>query len=144
MVCLPQGRIWTIGGGARRASGRRRRDALVMRTKQSGRIQAKFAPETRFEVKLSPEGALRRERAVQLEDLKSRLLRRHVMYAPDLELIPAIRRAAHDAASVAWFTPWPLLVFPTLLDEKVESAKHAALVQERIWLQSRELFAQAA
>jgi hypothetical protein len=115
-----------------------------MRTKHGGRIRTQFAPETHFKVKLSPEAALRRERAAQLEDLKSHLLRRHVLHAPNMELIPAIRHAANDAASLAWFTPCPLLVFPTLFDEKVESAKHAATVQERIWLQSQELLAQAA
>jgi len=115
-----------------------------MKTRTKGRIRTQFAPETRFQVKLSPEGALRRERSAQLEDLKVRLLRRHVLHAPNIELIPAIRRAANDAASLAWFTPCPLLVFPTLFDEKVESAKHAAVVQERIWLQSQELLARAA
>lgn len=115
-----------------------------MKTNARGRIRTQFAPATHFKVKLSPEGALRREQAAQLVDLKARLLRRHVMHAPSIELIPAIRRAANDAASLAWFTPCPLLVFPTLFDEKVESAKHAALLQERIWLQSRDLFAKAA
>jgi len=38
------------------------------------------------------------------------------------ELDTALRRAADEAASVAWFTPFPLLFLPTLLEEKAASA----------------------
>ncbi len=44
------------------------------------------------------------------------------------DLNAALHRAANEAAGAAWFTPFPLLFFPTLLEEKAQSAR---LQQER-------------
>jgi hypothetical protein len=108
-----------------------------------GRIPSPTSLERRFEERLAPEGRRRRELSRRIEDLKVRLLRQQVMAAPNLELIPAIHRAANEAAAEAWFTPCPLLVFPTLLEEKVASAKQIAERQERIREQTRKLLARA-
>lgn len=115
-----------------------------MRTNRVKKIEARFEPETRFTVNLSPEGLHRRQVAEQLERLRQRLLARHLMYAPDLELTPAIRRAAQDAVSLAWMTPCPLLVFPLLLEEKVQEAIRQARKQQQVWHRSRQLMALAA
>ncbi len=115
-----------------------------MKTIQETRIQPRFATETRLPVTWSPAGADRAQRDAQLEFLKTRLLRSHVLNAPDMSLIPAIRRAAHEATALAWLTPFPLLALPTLFDEKVKEAMHIAGQQERIRLQSQDLLALAA
>jgi hypothetical protein len=50
-----------------------------------------------------------------------------------------LRRAVNEAVALAWVTPYPLLVFPGLLDEKVEAALLQAARQENIRQRSLEL-----
>ncbi len=52
----------------------------------------------------------------ELEALKNRLLRSELQSA-EPGLLVALRRAANEAASLAWLEPHPLLVFPTLFGE---------------------------
>ncbi len=58
-----------------------------------------------------------------LEQLKARLLSPMLASTVESDLSAALHRAANEAAGAAWFTPFPLLFFPTLLDEKAESAR---------------------
>ena len=51
----------------------------------------------------------------------------------------AARRAANEAAALAWITAYPLLVFPALFDEKADMAISRAERQEEIRERSREL-----
>ncbi len=62
------------------------------------------------------------------EELKERLVGRLLNTAPETDLHPAIRSAGLEAASAAWYTQFPLLFFPALLEEKAQKAK---LQQER-------------
>jgi len=81
-------------------------------------VTTRFEPETRFEVgsfALAPV-PVRGPAESKLEELKARLLRPLLAPAMEPELTTALRRAANEAASVAWFTPFPLLFFPTLLE----------------------------
>ena len=43
-----------------------------------------------------------------------------------------MRRAANEAAALAWLTPFPLLVLPALLDEKAEAARRQAERQQTV------------
>jgi hypothetical protein len=52
-----------------------------------------------------------------------------------------LRRAANDAAALAWTTNVPLLVFPALFEEKAQLAFRQAARQECIRERSRELLA---
>lgn len=115
-----------------------------MKAIRTTRIQPRSATALRQPRARSLAGAARARRDAQLESLKTRLLRHHVLHAPDMSLIPAIRRAAHEATSLAWLTPFPLLALPTLLDEKVREAMQIAWRQEQIRLQSQELLSLAA
>jgi hypothetical protein len=63
-----------------------------------------------------------------LERLKHLLLEEHLAETTSSSQDPWLRRAAEAAASLAWLTPYPLLVLPILLDEK---AKEARLQAER-------------
>ena len=47
--------------------------------------------------------------------------------------------AAREAAALAWVTPYPLLVFPLLFDEKADLALASAQRQEEIRQRSRQL-----
>ena len=79
----------------------------------------------------------------QLEQLKTRLLRQLVAQSGEPGLNKALRRAADDAASVAWFTPFPLLFFPTLLEEKARGARQQERKQRDIQVRSERLLDEA-
>jgi hypothetical protein len=58
----------------------------------------------------------------ELDRLKTRLLQEWLRQTPDEQLYAPLRRAANEAAALAWFTPFPLLFFPGLLEEKARAA----------------------
>lgn len=60
---------------------------------------------------------------VDLERLKNELLRGELQKAPGAVYHAPLRRAANEAASLAWLEPWPLLVFPELFQERVRAAQ---------------------
>lgn len=49
-----------------------------------------------------------------------------------------LRRAAAEAESLAWLSPFPLLVLPGLLEEKVRNARLYAIRQAELRESSRE------
>ncbi len=55
------------------------------------------------------------------------------------ELNASIRRAANEAAALAWVTFYPLLLFPALFEEKIRHALRHAERQARIYANSPEL-----
>jgi len=104
------------------------------------RLPTRFAPETRFDVRPAPPVPFRALHETELERLKNRLLRERLAAAkPELNI--PLRRAANEAAAMAWVTNFPLLVFPTLFEEKVGTALFQAARQEYILERSRELLA---
>jgi hypothetical protein len=83
-------------------------------------------------------------RAVQesrFEALKNELLgaRLETVWGP--EVSSQVRRAANEAAALSWLTPYPLLVFPALFEEKARAALLHAERQEQVRRLSRELLA---
>lgn len=87
-------------------------------------LNLRFGPDTRFELNPTPPPANYRETAeTELDRLKRRLL----LAALANETNPAInalyRRAANTATTLAEVSGFPLLVFPTLLDEMTTRAK---------------------
>jgi hypothetical protein len=105
------------------------------------RVPARFGPETRFEVWPAPPVPFRALLEDEFERLKNRLLARQLAGAPAPELNPPLRRAANEAAALAWETMVPLLVFPVLFEEKIEATFRHAALQARIRERSRELLA---
>jgi len=76
---------------------------------------------------------LRIRQSKELEQLKQSLLQQRLAQAiqqPDLD--PAYRRAAQDAASLAWLTPYPLLFLPLLFEEKAEEARRHTFRQRKV------------
>ena len=100
--------------------------------KNETRVPARFGPETRFEVLPAPPAPFRATQETEFERLKGRLLARQLAEAPTPELNPPLRRAANDAAALAWATLYPLLVFPVLFEEKTATAVRRAEHQARI------------
>ena len=101
----------------------------------------RFGPETRFDVRPPPGAPFRATEENELERLKNRLLRRELNKVAELELTAGVRRAANEAAALAWVTAVPLLVFPALFEEKARTAFEQAARQEVIRERSRELLA---
>jgi hypothetical protein len=107
-------------------------------------VPTRFARPTRFQLKPANSRCARRARDSRLEALKSRLLATHLAGAEDRALAPAFRRAANEAASLAWVTPYPLLVLPVLLEEKVAAARHHARRQALVLNRTANFLATAA
>ena len=73
-----------------------------------------------------------------LRRLKGRLLRRMLGETDNPRAHAALRRAAAEAESLAWLSPYPLLVLPVLLEEKAREARLYASRQAELYEASRE------
>ena len=105
------------------------------------RVPAEFGPETRFEIKPMPPAPFRALQENQFERLKTALVGERLKALWKPELSADVRRAANEAAALAWVTPYPLLVFPGLFAEKTEAALAIAARQEQVLRGSPELYA---
>ena len=105
------------------------------------RVPTEFGPDTRFELKPEAGGFRRAAEENRFKALKAELLFERLKE----ELGPThnnpVRRAANEAEALAWVTPYPLLVFPTLFEEKAAAALARAERQEDVFERSRELLA---
>ena len=102
-----------------------------------------FEPETYFEVAPVPAVPFRGTQETELDRLKARLLLELLQQTPDARLYAPLRRAANEAAGLAWFTPYPLLFFPGLLEEKARAARQQGARQRCIRIRSQNLMEDA-
>jgi hypothetical protein len=116
-----------------------------MKTRDN-RVPTKFGPNTRFAPTIVSTAAAQPFRGAienELERLKERLLASELARTTSLEANVLLRRAANEAVSLVWLTPYPLLLLPALFAEKAHSARRhvgrQALIRER----SSELLALA-
>src|SRR5580765_4076059 len=93
---------------------------------------AQFAPETRFEIRPGPPAPFRAAQETRFERLKERLLLERLADITAPEENSQLRRAANEAAALAWVTSYPLLFFPVLFDEKALAAVTRAERQEQV------------
>jgi hypothetical protein len=107
-------------------------------------LPAKFARNTRFEVNPRTTVPFRGSQDTDLEQLKARLLRQLLNGDVTADLNVRLRRAANEAAALAWLEPYPLLVFPTLLEEKARTATKQVAKQRKVYQRSRRLLDAAA
>ena len=105
------------------------------------RLPAWFEPETRFRVAPVAAVPFRGTRETELEQLKDRLLRA-ALHGADADFCAPLRRAATEAAGVAWLTPFPLLFLPALFDEKVAQARRQFARAQSVRARSRRLLAE--
>ena len=105
------------------------------------RVPTRFAPETRFEVRPAPPAPFRATQENGLDHLKHRLLQEFLYERTSPEHNAYVRRAANEAAALAWITPYPLLVFPELFEEKALAALLQAEHQEDVRQRSLQLLA---
>jgi hypothetical protein len=106
---------------------------------RSRHLKAEFGPETRFEVQPAPPAPFRAGQESRFERLKSRLLTEQLRVTLGARHVVQVRRAANEAAALSWVTPYPLLVFPVLFDEKAKEALLRLDRQERVRERTREL-----
>jgi hypothetical protein len=101
------------------------------------RVPTRFGTETRFEVGLGSPAPFRASEP-ELERLKNELLleRSAALVEPKSERY--LTRAASEAAALAWVTAYPLLVFPSLFEEKADAALAQFERQEQIRQRSLE------
>lgn len=76
-----------------------------------------------------------------LERLKNRVLQTALAGVTSPVLAAPIRRAANEAAALAWLEAHPLLVFPALFEEKLRDARRRAHRQQMIRARSETLLA---
>ena len=107
-------------------------------------LTAAFGPETRFDLTPVPPAPFRGVRETELERLKDRLLRELLERTEDGSFYAGYRRAANEAAALAWTTPFPLLFFPALFEEKARGEARYVARQESINRRGRRLNAVAA
>ncbi len=104
-------------------------------------VPTRFGLETGFEVKPVPPAPFRARQENELERLKARLLSERLEALGDPEVGGQLRRAANEAAALAWVTRYPILFFPVLFEEKAETALLRAERQEQVLQRSRGLLA---
>ena len=109
--------------------------------KKLNRVATRFSPETRFEIRPGPPAPFRAAQETRFERLKERLLLERLTAVSAPEENSQLRRAANEAAALAWVTPYPLLFFPALFDEKAHAALTRAERQQQIRQRSLELLA---
>ena len=80
----------------------------------------------------------------ELEQFKGQLLQQMLCENADASLRDALRRAVAEAATLAWMTPYPLLVLPVLVEEKAREAQQRATQQQNVFRRSRTLLASSA
>ena len=102
-------------------------------------LPTKFARNTRFAVNAMTTVPFRSNQDTHLEQLKVRLLRQLLNGDVTADLNVRLRRAANEAAALAWLEPYPLLVFPTLLEEKARVATKQVAKQRKVYQRSRRL-----
>jgi hypothetical protein len=104
-------------------------------------LKARFGPPTRFTVRPGPAPSRFGLPNLELEALKARLLAEHTRATRAFVPGDTLRWVADEAASLAWLTPYPLLVLPVLLEELVGVAAARARKQAEIRQRSPMLLA---
>jgi hypothetical protein len=104
----------------------------------------RLAPGGRFDWRPPPPVPFRATEELDVERLKRQLLTDWLNRVETAEELALIRRAANEAAAVAWLSPYPLLVLPLLLEEKAHKAAAQAKRQRQIRERSRLLLTQVA
>jgi hypothetical protein len=105
------------------------------------RVPTRFAPETRFEVQPALAAPFRAAQEARFEQLKHRLLVASLGELPGPRSNVRLRRAANEAEALAWATPYPVLVFPVLFEEKSRAAVIYARRQRHIQERSAQFLA---
>jgi hypothetical protein len=108
--------------------------------KPKNKLYARFAPAARFEWPANAAAPLRATQENEFAQLKTRLLAEKLQRATAFEFVAPLRRAANEAAALAWATTFPSLIFPALFEEKTAAAVRQTERQARLYA-NRQLVA---
>src|ERR1051325_2570849 len=103
------------------------------------RVPTKFGPEIGFGLRPARPALPRALEAEEFRRLKNRLLSERLEAAWEPRSNRGVSVAANEAAALAWVTPYPLLVFPVLFEEKAGAALRHARRQGEVLERSRAL-----
>ena len=103
------------------------------------KLNAYFDPETEFEPEVLAGEPLKQAFAGLQETLVNETLEE----TETLALHAPVKQAANEAAGLAWTTTFPLFVFPTLFQEKVDRARRQQTRAERIKSETSSLLMEA-
>lgn len=106
------------------------------------KLRTRFEAVTRFNVTPCPPVPFRGTQETELEQFKNRLLRDALNEAMDAELYAPLRRAAAEAVTAAWMTPFPMLFLPSLFEEKLSMAKKQFARAQSVRARSRRILAE--
>jgi hypothetical protein len=98
-------------------------------------------PAAAWQANSAPAAPFRAVQESEFERLKAEMLREKLKELWEPEFNSVLRGVANEAAALAWVTPYPLLVFPGLFEEKTAAAMAHADRQDWIFQRSRELLA---
>ncbi len=98
----------------------------------------------RFATMTEPAAPFTEVGVTDLEQLKRRLLQEVLKTVVNSALSTPLRRAANEAAALAWLESEPILVFPTLFEEKARVARQQAHKQQLVRARSASMVAEAA
>ena len=105
----------------------------------TNRLETRFGPETRFEINPVPAMPFRAVLETEFERLNAKLLRERLADKRTAALGAELRRAANEAAALAWVTAYPLLFFPVLFEEKLIEAGRRVARQAEILNRTMQL-----
>ena len=88
-----------------------------------------------------PAATFRAAQEARFELLKHRLLLTSLDKLPDPRVNARLRRAANEAAALAWLTPYPMLVYPVLFEEKASGAAAYARRQKLVKARTAQFLA---
>jgi hypothetical protein len=103
------------------------------------KVATRFAPETRFPVTPVPAPPFKATESSDFEKLKDLLLAQALAETNNTHLYAPLRRAANDAAALAWTAGYPLLLLPLLFEEKVIAARLHTAKQQTVQARSQSL-----
>jgi hypothetical protein len=110
-----------------------------MKTNSNQRVPTAFEPDVEFELTPVLEAQALSSLKVRFQELHNLLAQRLVQEVQNPILRSNLQQAASEAASLAWTTPYPLLVIPILLEEKIRAARLRTVRQGQIQTRSQEL-----
>lgn len=117
---------------------------MMMKTRVNYEVRAEVAPESQLiTTGLGDRANFRTLLDAELERLKERLLAVELARTTDLRANVLLRRAANEAVALVWLTPYPLLLLPSLFEEKARLARRSVGRQALIRERSSELLALA-
>jgi hypothetical protein len=123
------------------ASGPEKQKKGTTMNRTTRTIPTEFGPEARFAVWPRAAGPPRAVQEAEFQLLKSRMLEEQLESAWEIGHQSRVRQAANEAAALSWLTPYPLLVFPVLFEEKVAVAAQRARKQAEVRQRSLGLLA---